>query len=238
MEVKMNRAFSLFFGIGLILFGLLALGASLALPFFGITSNLWLLEKSWPIIPLGLGLLGAFAALVPSDKRGLGYLLIPASVLLPVGSILAVTNFFRAWYLWTYLWPVIVTGLGLGFLFTALRVRNVWLIIPAFLIGLNGVALQFCALTGLWEAWAVLWTVEPLSLGIGLALCGLVRKSAPLFIVGASFVAFAGISFLGLSVVLSAGWAVLRFAWPVLLITGGLFLLAWGLLFRPAPRLA
>jgi hypothetical protein len=28
--------------------------------------------------------------------------------------------------------------------------------------------LQFCALTGLWNAWAVLWTVEPLSVGLSL----------------------------------------------------------------------
>jgi hypothetical protein len=29
---------------------------------------------------------------------------------------------------------------------------------------------QFCALTGLWEAWSVMWTLEPLAVGVALIL--------------------------------------------------------------------
>ncbi|NIV37763.1 MAG: hypothetical protein GWN58_52620, partial [Anaerolineae bacterium] len=60
---------------------------------------------------------------------------------------------FNVWSVWAWLWPMELISLAMGFLFAAIYMRLIWLIIPATIIGLNGMVFQFCAITGLWHWW-------------------------------------------------------------------------------------
>jgi hypothetical protein len=139
--------------------------------------------------------------------------------------MLLVANTLGLWLLWEYLWPLEVLSVACGFLLAAIFMDVIWLLIPASIIGFTGLVLQFCALTGWWEAWSVLWTVEPLSLGLALAIIGARRHSPALALTGILFCAFAGFGFILMSTILSAGWWVFGLIGPVILIIAGAVLL-------------
>ena len=108
--------------------------------------------------------------LLHPERPKLSALLILGLPTLTTGGILLIASVARWWQVWRILWPLEVISVALGFLLAALRSKRSWLLIPAILIGANGFVLQFCAATGWWRAWAFLWTVEPIALGISLLL--------------------------------------------------------------------
>jgi hypothetical protein len=175
------------FALFLIFFGGAALLLNTGFSFFGFHLAAW---RLWPLFIMGLGLVFAIAPLLARNRPGLGGLFIPALPILTTGTLLAIGSLFQMWFVWTYLWPLEILSVALGFIFFAIYSRNIWLLIPALYIGANGAVLQFCALTGWWASWAVLWTVEPLCVGLMMLLIAFKSRSVVVMTVGLVISAF------------------------------------------------
>jgi hypothetical protein len=209
-EKKMNQRYSALIGVILILMGALALTFSLGLagPGLGIwpfrSLGLW---RLWPLAVVGVGLLFVLLPFLPAlgrgaatrRKHGLGILFIPGMPILTTGAILFLASVFNWWWVWKWLWPQEVLALALGLLFAAIYARQTWLVIPAIIIWLNGVLLQFCALTGLWQVWAVLWIIEPLAVGLALLVVGRGTRSNRLWVAGLVVCGLAGLALIGMT---------------------------------------
>jgi len=228
----MNKRFSILVGVGLVLMGGLALAFNLIVPTLGLDMWHWGAWRLWPLIVVGAGLLFVVPPFLARGRRGLGGLFIPGVPILATGGILLFASVFGEWSAWEWLWPLEVLALALGFLFAAIYMRNVWLLIPAIIVGANGGVIQFCASTGMWESWAVLWTVEPLSLGLALLIISMVKRSAGLFIGGIVLCGLAGIALIGMTAVVPVYW-LLNLVGPVVFILIGLLMLVWGMVRRP-----
>lgn len=233
----MNKQFPILVGVFLILIGMMALSCSV-LPLLGMSTWHWGPWRLWPLTIVGAGLLFVAPPLL-TRKRGLGGLFIPGAPLLVTGGILLFTSVFNAWGAWEWLWPLEVLGVAGGFLLAAIYMRNVWLLIPAIIVGANGLLFQFCAVTGWWGVWAAAWTVEPLAVGLALLAVNVKQRSPALLTAGVALCALAGVGFVGslaivlLSTVFSVGWL---WGWtgPAILIVTGALLLAMSLLHRPS----
>jgi hypothetical protein len=225
--------------IVLILTGALTLLCSVAGPLFGF--RVWQL---WPLTVIVAGLFFVVPPLLVRGKRGLGGLFIPGVPILTNGCILFFTSVTRWWGAWEWLWPLEVLSVAVGFLFAALYMRVIWLLIPAIIVGLNGLLFQFCAITGWWALWAVAWVIEPLSVGLALLAVNLKRRSAGLTVAGVVMCALAGVGFLESLAILSlsqlfSAWWLWNWMAPLTLILLGFALLIWGVTRRgPSPRLA
>jgi len=112
----------------------------------------------------------------------------------------------------------------------AFYMRVIWLMIPAIIIGANGLVFQFCAITGRWEAWAFLWTIEPLSVGLSLLVIGAKKRLHRLMLAGLIICSVAGVGLAGMTAILS--WWLIKILGPMILVFSGLALLIWGLV-RP-----
>jgi hypothetical protein len=223
----MDKQFSVLLGTILILTGLLALTFTLLMPLAGLELAGWGAWRLWPLIVVSLGMLFVLPPLLVRGQRGLGLLFIPGTPILASGAILLLASVLDRWEIWAWLWPLEVLALAAGFVLAAGYVRSVWLMVPAIIVGLNGLVLQFCALTGRWDAWAVLWTVEPLAVGLSLLVVSLPTRSPLLSLAGLMFCGLAGVGLVGMSLIFS-GWWLVNLLGPVLLIlVGGLWLL-WG----------
>jgi hypothetical protein len=233
LEEVMKKSSSLICGIGLILLGGLALMGNFTLSIIGFEFYIPPFWRLWPTVVLGLGIALALPAVFIRGERLPGILFIPALPIFITGGILMTASLFDAWGIWRFLWPLEVLGVALGFAFAALYVRSHWLLIPAILIGLNGLVLQFCAFTGLWEAWAVLWAVEPLAIGLILLLVGVLTNTKPVIAVGLGFCGFAAAAALSMVVLLSVGWWAFRYIVPLSLIAMGVMVLLAGVFNRP-----
>jgi len=104
-------------------------------------------------------------------------------------------------------------------------------------IGANGLLFQFCALTGLWQVWAVMWAIEPLSVGLSLLLIGAIRRTPGLMTAGILLCSIGGVAIVGMSAILSATWLAgwlwaVRLVIPLSVILVGVLLLIWGLTQR------
>jgi len=230
----MNKLFSFVSGTALILLGVIALAGNVLLSIINPGLRWWDAWRLWPMIVLGAGVLLAVLAFGALKQRGLGLLFIPAVPVLATGSILMFASFFNQWGVWALLWPLEVLAVAGGFVLAAIFARNVWLGIPAILIGLNGVVLAFCNTTGLWGAWSVLWTVEPLAVGLVLLLIAARTRSLAVTVVGLSLCAFAFVAFTGMTTLLAFNGLLFRIAGPALLIVLGGGLLLAGFLKRPS----
>jgi len=235
----MSKRFSILVGLVLILMGSLSLAFSLVMPM--LEMSVW---RLWPMILVGMGLLFVLPPFLVRGRRGLGGLFIPGAPILTTGGLLLFASIFNAWEAWEQLWPLEMLALAVGFLFAAVYMRNVWLLIPAIIIGVNGALLQFCALTGWWSVWAALWTIEPLSVGLSFLVVSVGKRSAGLFIAGLILCGLAGTGLMGMTAILSAGaflpgrW-VINLAGPILFILVGLLLIVWSVVRRsPSPELA
>ncbi|MCA9932679.1 MAG: hypothetical protein H6662_00730 [Ardenticatenaceae bacterium] len=219
---------------GLLLIGLgaLALLHTTILPALGWDFGLW---RLWPLLvgAAGLGLVAAPFAF--PDNRGLKALFIPGMPVLMVGALLLWGSLFTAWGVWATFWPMIVLSLAFGFFLTAVFMRNIWLMIPAIIIGMNGLVFQFCALTNWWEAWSVLWTIEPLSVGLALLVASSGHRRG-LLTAGTILVAIAGIGFTLMSLVLS-GWVSILGSAILILVGLALLLRGRGGHFAPKEKL-
>ncbi|MCB8966811.1 MAG: hypothetical protein H6660_07925 [Ardenticatenaceae bacterium] len=214
-------------GILLMALGGLALLHTTILPMLGWEFGLW---RLWPMLvgAVGLGLVGT-AVILP---RGFKPLFIPGMPVLAVGSLLLWGSLFGWGGVWAHFWPLVVIALAVGFLLTAVFMRIIWFMIPAIIIGVNGLLFQFCALTGLWQSWAILWTLEPLAVGLALLAAssghrrGLVTAGLTLLTI--SLAAFSLMSFI------LSGWVSIVGA--LALILGGVFLLARGRIALPLEK--
>ena len=157
----------------------------------------------WPLFIMGVGLVFAIAPLLVRHRPGLGGLFIPALPILTTGTLLTVGSLLQMWSVWAYLWPLELLSLALGFVFFAIYSRNIWLLIPALYIGANGAVLQFCAISGWWASWAVLWTVEPLCVGLMLLLIAYKSRSVVVMTVGLVICAFSLLAAASMSTVLA-----------------------------------
>jgi hypothetical protein len=230
-----GRKFSILIGIILIASGAAALALNLGVPLFGQEVWRWAGWQLWPLLVVGTGLLLFLMPFLVRGKRTYAICFIFSLPVIATGGILLFTSLFRAWTAWEVVWPLEVLSLALGFLFAAIYARNIWLMIPAIIIGANGLVFQFCALTGRWESWAVVWLVEPLSVGLALLLVSATKRLWGVFLAGSILCALAGVGLTGMSSILSGWWPV-SLVGPALLILAGIFLLVGGII-RP-PRLA
>lgn len=166
-------------------------------------------------------------------RAGWGGMFIPGVPILATGAILLFTSVFDVWGAWRWLWPVEVWSLALGFALAALYMRNIWLMIPAIIVGANGLLFQFCALTGWWEVWAVLWAIEPLSVGVALLVVNVAKRQTGLLIGGLILCGVGAISMIGMTAILPEWW-LLNLLGPALLVGTGFLLL----LTNARPRMA
>lgn len=234
----MNKRFSILAGITLILMGALTLAFNLIVPALGLNIWYWGAWRLWPLLVVGAGLFFVVPPFLVRGRRGLGGLFIPGVPILVTSGILLYASVFDAWEVWEWMWPLEVLGVAIAFLFAAIYMRSIWLLIPTFIIGANGAVLQFCALTDLWETWAVLWTVEPLALGLAFLVISAARRSIGLFMAGIILCGIAGFGLIGMTAIMPTYW-LLNLLGPALFIVVGLLLLVWGIVRRPpSPELA
>jgi len=220
-------------GIILILFGGLLLGGNLLAATIGFRIQWFKIWRFWPVFVVMLGLMFTAAPLLWREKRRLGALYIPGLPILVTGGILFLASTLNNWGIWSFLWPLEVLSLALGFTFAALSIRSVGLGVPAIIIGLNGLILQFCAITGFWSAWSFLWAIEPLAICLVLIMFSLRYQNKATFIVGASFCGLALIAFALMFILTFTGWWAFRYIGPAILIAGGLLVLLMGVIKSP-----
>jgi hypothetical protein len=237
----MNKRVSTLWGIILILVGGLMLAGNAVFPMLGLNFWRWMPWRLWPLAVVGAGAFFILLPLLVRRKRGWGGLFILGVPVLVTGGILLFTSFFNLWDAWAWLWPLEVLGLAAGFVLAAISLRSVWLLVPAIIIGANGLLMQFCAITGWWGVWAVLWTVEPLSVGLALLTVFVKKRKTGLLIAGSILCGVAALGLIGmtalipLSTVMPGRWIV-NLIGPALLVGLGFLLLASSLVRRPVLR--
>jgi hypothetical protein len=231
----MNKKASLLFGVTLIALGILALAANLLIRAAG--GGLLLGFRAWPIFVVAVGLLFCIPPFLFPGQRGLGGLFIPGMPVLTTGVILFVCSVTSQWHWWAYLWPLEVISVALGFVLAAVFLRVVWLMIPASIVGLIGLVLQFCAVTGLWGSWAVLWTVVPFAVGLPLLLIGMFKKIEGVKLAGIILCGFAGLCFAAMSSILVTSLWITRIIGPAIVLGLGV-LMVISALYKPAATAA
>ena len=214
--MKTERLFMLIAGVTLVALGAISLLGNI---FF--STQAW---RIWPIVVVLAGLGLTAPGFFGMSRRGLGAFFIPGIPVLTTGSILLYASLTGHWGIWAEVWPLEVLGLALGFTLSAIFMRVAALAIPAFIIGLNGLLLGFCAITGLWQAWAILWPIEPLSVGLGLIVLSIVNKSAGVKLAATILFSIAGLGFFITAFISMFNHTILRFAVPSLLVVTGLLL--------------
>ncbi len=219
----MNRRFNILLGSTLILVGLFAFFVALGGPLLRLplAPGTW---RLWPLLIIVPGVVFVIAPVLDGERRWLGSLCIPGAPLLISGGLLLYASLTADWTIWAGGWPALVWGLGLGFLCAAFTMRVIWLLIPALILIANGIAFQYCALTGNWQSWVALWTIEPLSVGVALLLIYLRRRYSGLLIAGLILCGVAILSLIAMTV-LFPEWLLLNLLGPVLLLGLGAALL-------------
>jgi len=224
----MNRKLMLGSGAVLVVVGVVALASSVLGLLFGF--RIWQL---WPLVVIAAGLLVTAPAVFVRNRRGLGALYVLGLPIVTTGVLLLFAGVFRWSDVWSILWPLEVLSVAVGCLLAAIKAKAHWLLVPAIIIGANGLLLQFCAITGWWHAWAVLWAGEPIALGISLLTLNTRRPGRGLLTTGLVFCAIgaigsmAGVAIASLSV-LRPLWWLLRWLAPATVILVGACLVFWG----------
>lgn len=216
--MKVERSLSLIFGLALILIGLISLLGNTLL-----AMQAW---RLWPITVVIAGLALTIPGFFGLKRRGFGSFFIPGLPVLTTGGILLVASLFGHWDVWALAWPLEVLALGVGFALAAIFMRVPGLAIPAMIIGVNGLMLAFCNLTGWWSSWAILWPIEPLSIGLGLLVTGVLIRSSGTKLAGLILTGIAGLGFFITSFISILNDTILRFAVPGMLLICGLILIS------------
>jgi hypothetical protein len=215
--MKVERSLSLIFGSALVALGVLnLLGNSL------LSLQAW---RLWPLAVVIAGIALTLPGFLGLKSRGFGAFFIPGVPLLSTGGLLLLSSLFSRWSVWELAWPLEVIGLAIGIALAAVFMRVAGLAIPAMIIGINGLVLAFCNLTGLWEAWAVLWPLEPLAVGLGLLVVGVANRSSGAKVAGLILTSIAGAGFFIASFISVFNGTLLRFAVPGMLILTGVILI-------------
>jgi len=214
--MKPERLFNLIAGVTLLSIGVIALAGNVFL-----ATEAW---KLWPVIIVLAGLGLTIPGFLGFTHRGFGAFFIPGIPVLTTGAILLYASLTNHWEVWAVAWTLEVLALALGFVMAALFMRVPGLAIPALIIGANGLMFVFCAVTGLWQSWAILWPIEFLAVGLGLLVVGVANQSAGAKTAASILLTIAGGGFF-ITVFFSVfnNNAILKFAVPImLLVTGGL----------------
>lgn len=227
----MQKNTSLLFGVTLILLGMVAMAGNLLLRVVDHGSLLGL--RAWPIFVVGGGLLFCLPPFIFSKVRGLSGLFIPGIPTLTAGILLFIASITGNWSIWSFLWPLEVISVALGFVMMAVFLKIPWLLIPASIIGLTGLVLQFCAATGLWSSWAILWTVEPFAVGLPLLLIGMVKKLDGVKVAGIILCGFAGVAFAAMSTILVTSLWITRLIGPAIVLALGILLVISAIVKHP-----
>ena len=215
----MTKRSSTVFGLLLIFLGAQALVYRVILPIFGLeTGN----GRLWPLAVASVALLLIISPFLAREQRGLGALFIPAMPIAIVSGLALLANLTNWWGIWESLWPLVIIALAMGFVAASAWTRNIWLLIPATILGMNGLVFLFCAITDLWQIWAAIWPLEPLSVGLSLLLVNVWQQSDGLARAGTILSMVAGFGFALMSLVLS-GWVSVVAA--VILVGTGVVLL-------------
>jgi hypothetical protein len=198
----MTKRASVLFGLLLIFLGVQTFFYRAFLPIFGVeTGN----GRLWPLFVANVGILLVLIPFLAREHRGLGALFIPGVPIVVTSAILLFASITDWWGMWEYVWPLVVIGFALGFVAAAVWSRIIWFLIPATIIGINGIMFLFSSVTGLWEAWAGLWPVELLAIGLSLLLVNVWVRSRGLYTAGIVLSVLAGFGFALMALVLS-GW--------------------------------
>lgn len=141
---------------------------------------------------------------------------------------------------WAELWPGFLALGALAFYLPILiwwerREGLSWLAVPGSILLVNAAICYYNALTGDWDAWAYLWALEPLSVGLGLSLTWLAGPRNPGLLTAAAVIAGVGLFLFSIFGV-AFGTGLARVVAPIVLIGLGLLLLARGVLPRARPR--
>ena len=227
----MKRRLAVLIGVMLIGLGGLGLAFNFLAPMLLPGFLRWEMWRLWPLIVICGGLFFVVPPFLVRGQRGLGGLFIVGVPVLANGGILLYTSLLDYWDAWEYLWPVEVAALALGFLLAAIYMRIIWLLLPAIFLGTNAAILQFCALTDLWDLWAVLWALEPLSIGLAFLLINIKQRSVGLFVAAMILSVIGAVGLMGMSA-LFPGWWLIHLMGPVAFVFAGLVLLIWGLARR------
>ncbi len=215
----MTKRSSVIYGVLLIFFGAQLVFYRAFLPLFGLeTGN----GRLWPLLLANAGLIMVLAPFSARQHRGLGGLFIPGIPIMMISSMLLLASITDWWGLWAYLWPMIIIALAMGFVAAAGWMRNVWFLIPATIIGMNGLAFQFCAATGMWEVWAAIWPIELLAVGAALLLVNFWVHSKGLLTAGIILTVLSGFGFTMMGLLLSGGVSIFA---ALILIGAGVVLL-------------
>jgi|WetSurMetagenome_2_1015567.scaffolds.fasta_scaffold169203_2 hypothetical protein len=228
----MQKKASLLIGVTLILLGVLALFGNLLIRAAG--NGVLLGFRAWPILVVGAGLLFCLPPFLFPRQRGLSGLFVPGIPALVTGLLLFVASMTGAWHIWAYLWPLEVLSVAAAFVLMAIFMKVPWLMIPASIIGFTGLVLQFCAATGWWSSWAVLWTIEPFSVGLPLLLIGIAKKIEGVKLAGIILCGLAGLAFAAMSTFLVTSLWITRLIGPALVLGLGILLVVMALSKRPA----
>ena len=157
--------------------------------------------------------------------------LLAGSLLIGFGVLALLGQLFRGSDFWSYLWPLAVIGFGALFfvgMFAGGRSAAA-LAIPGSIITVSGLTLLFQNLTGNWSTWSYGWTLTLASVGLGIYIMGLYqgdahRQQSGLKVMQVAlvlFIVFGAVFELILSPSGLVGW---RYAFPVLLILLGIYL--------------
>jgi hypothetical protein len=230
--MKPERLFNLIAGVTLLTVGVIALAGNVFL-----ATKAW---KIWPVIIVLAGIGLTIPGFLGISRRGFGSFFIPGIPILTTGGILLYASLTNHWNVWAVTWPLEILGLALGFALAAIFMRVPALAIPAYIIGINGAMLAFCAVTGLWQSWAILWPIEFLAVGLGLLTLGLANHSAGVKTAASILFTIAGGGFLISTFVSTFNNTVLKFAVPVMLLVTGVLLTGTFLLNKSpeAPAIA
>lgn len=220
----MNRKISVMIGLLLIFLGLVTLGVTFVTPLLGFSAWTFGAWRLWPLLIISLGVFLTLLPLLAPGRRGLGAMFIPGVPVLVTGGILLFASVFGAWGVWRYTWPLELLALAAGFFLAAWRIGAAGLIIPAIIVGVNGLVFQFCAVTGWWSAWSVLWAFEPLSVGVALLALNLKMRKRGLFLAGLILCSTAAVGLMGTSLLFTSRlW--INVLGPLVLVGLGLLLL-------------
>ncbi len=230
----MQKQASLLIGVTLILLGVLALAGNLLIRAAG--DGYLLGFRAWPIFVVGAGILFCLPPFLFPKQRGLSGLFIPGIPALTTGLLLFAASVTGYWSIWAYLWPLEVISVALGFVLMAVFLKIPWLAIPASVLGAVGLVLQFCAATGWWNSWAVLWTVVPFAVGLPLFIIGLVKKIDGVKLAGLILCGLAGLGFAAMSTILVTSLWITRLVGPVLVLGFGVVLVVLALKNRSSEK--
>jgi hypothetical protein len=226
----MQKKVALLFGVTLVALALLLLAGNLLTGIFD-TNVVHTGFHTWPLAVIAIGLLFCVPPFIfhqqkgLGEQKGLGGGFIPGIPIFTTGCLLFTSSITGNWAFWGKLWPLEVIGVALGFMMAAIFLRVVWLMLPASIVGLTGLVLLFCSLTGLWASWAVLWTVIPLSVGLPLLLIGIFQKHDGVKLAGLIVSGFAGLAFTAMSSLITASSWITKLGGPAIIFLLGLFMI-------------